>query len=220
VTVGVYPVTNSPSSSCSGTITVTGGTINVWARYTKGGGTNGTAVFSTTINGVNASGSFSVSDVTPQGHTSSNGSTGAGFVTLAPGTYNFTLVKSDVLSSGNNVRLVWSVGTNPNAAAEMGPCGDPPVGAIAFSGTANTYASSTAACSAKTCGRAFYRPASLPIFSVGMVVYNDNTLTTPYNGGGLWTAINTSLTFCSGAGWLAIRIDSNGVILETSASCP
>lgn len=122
VTLGVYPVTNSPSSSCSGTITVTGGTVNVWARYTKGGGVNGTAVFSTTINGVNASGSFSVTDVTPQGHTSSNGSTGAGFVTLAPGTYNFTLVKSDVLSSGNNVRLVWSVGTNPNAAAEMGAC--------------------------------------------------------------------------------------------------
>jgi hypothetical protein len=96
--------------------------VNVWARYTKGGGVNGTAVFSTTINGVNASGSFSVTDVTPQGHTSSNGSTGAGFVTLAPGTYNFTLVKSDVLSSGNNVRLVWSVGTNPNAAAEMGAC--------------------------------------------------------------------------------------------------
>jgi hypothetical protein len=87
---------------------------------------------------------------------------------------------------------------------------------MAFAGTTNTFASSSAACAAKTCGRAFYRPTSFPVFAIGQVVYDDATLTTPFNGGSLWVAIDTSMTFCSGGNWQAIQIDTNGVILAST----
>lgn len=122
VVTGSYPVSGGASSSCSGTITVTGGTVNVWARYNSGGSASGTAIFGVTINSVNANGSFTITGSGQTGHSSSNGSTGAGFITLPPGTYNFTLVKTDNLTSGNNVRLAWSVGTNPATATEMAAC--------------------------------------------------------------------------------------------------
>lgn len=121
VSSGLYPVSNA-AISANGTITVTGGTVNVWARYNSGGSTSGTAIFSMNINSVNANGSFTITGSGQTGHSSSNGSTGAGFITLPPGTYNFTLIKSDNLTSGNNVRLAWSVGTNPATATEMAAC--------------------------------------------------------------------------------------------------
>lgn len=122
VLIGTVPVSGGASSSASGTITVTGGNVNIWARYNSGGSTSGTAIFSMTINSVNANGTFTITGSGQTGHTSSNGSTGAGYITLTPGTYNFTLVKSDNLTSGNNVRFVWSTGTNPATATEVLGC--------------------------------------------------------------------------------------------------
>jgi hypothetical protein len=90
---------------------------------------------------------------------------------------------------------------------------------MAFAGTTGTFPDAITACANKTCGRAYYRPTALPIFVVGQVVYDDATLTVPFNGGGNWVAIDTSMVYCSGAGWNAIQIDANGVILANSP-CP
>jgi hypothetical protein len=40
-------------------------------------------------------------------------------------------------------------------------------------------------------------------------------LTTTFNGGNNWVAIDTSMTYCNGTGWYAIQIDSSGVILAS-----
>jgi hypothetical protein len=86
---------------------------------------------------------------------------------------------------------------------------------MAFAGTTGTYSSTASACAAKTCGRSYYRPSSLPIFSIGMIVYDNASLTTPFNGAASWVAIDTSMTFCSGTGWYAIQIDTDGTILAS-----
>jgi hypothetical protein len=51
-------------------------------------------------------------------------------------------------------------------------------------------------------------------------VYNDNTLTTPFNGGGNWIAVDTATgTYCSGLAWAAIEVSSLGIITDF-ISCP
>jgi hypothetical protein len=86
-----------------------------------------------------------------------------------------------------------------------------------FAGSSLQQSTSTLACTNKTCARDFYRSA--PTFANGQIVYDDNALTIPYNGGGNWIAIDTSMTFCSGTGWRAIQISNTGVILD-SIACP
>jgi hypothetical protein len=48
-----------------------------------------------------------------------------------------------------------------------------------------------------------------------MIVYDNASLTTPFNGAASWVAIDTSMTFCSGTGWYAIQIDTDGTILAS-----
>lgn len=85
-----------------------------------------------------------------------------------------------------------------------------------YAGTVNTYGSDTLACSNKTCGRSYWK--SVPSWAIGTVVYDDSSLTTPFNGGNDWIAVATSSTFCGG-GWAAVQVDSSGVILNF-VSCP
>ena len=113
VASGVYP-TNGVGTTVSGTITVQGASINVWAKHTNGGGgSTGTSNFSGTFNSVNVSGTYTVMVNGQVGYSNSGGTNSNGYVTLAPGTYNFSLTKSDNLSNGATVGMSWSTGTIP-----------------------------------------------------------------------------------------------------------
>lgn len=87
-----------------------------------------------------------------------------------------------------------------------------------YAGTVSTYSNHTQACIHKTCGRPYYK--SVPSWAIGTVVYDNSSLTTPFNGGGNWIAVDTSTgTYCSGLAWAAVEVDSSGVITDF-ISCP
>jgi hypothetical protein len=112
-----------------------------------------------------------------------------------------------------------SISATPSISVtpSLTPSVTPTLPAYVYAGTTSNYANAVLACNNKTCGRAWYRNA--PSWSIGQIVYNDINLTTPYNGGGNWIAVATSIgTYCGG-GWAAIQVDSSGVILDF-ISCP
>jgi hypothetical protein len=76
-----------------------------------------------TINSISATGTFTITSSGQVGYTSSGG-TASGYITLAPGTYNFTLVKSDNITLGNNVTFYYAVSTvtNPTSSSNMSNC--------------------------------------------------------------------------------------------------
>lgn len=123
---GVYPVSGGAGSASTGTITVTGSSVNVWAKYNTAGSTSGTAIYSMTINSVNANGSDTITSSGQTFYSSQGGSNSNGYITLTPGTYNYTLTKTDNLTSGNSVRFSWSTGTNAATSTEMTACATPP----------------------------------------------------------------------------------------------
>lgn len=87
-----------------------------------------------------------------------------------------------------------------------------------YAGTANNYATNTLACNNKNCARPYWK--SVPSWAIGTIVYDDSALTTPYNGGGNWIAVDTATgTYCSGLAWAAIEVDSSGIITDF-ISCP
>jgi len=110
LTSGLMPVTGGGGTTTTGTITVVGGTVNVWAEYNSGGSSSGTADFSMVVNAIAASGTFTITSTGQVGYSDTGGSTSFGFVTLNPGVYNFSLTKVDNLTSGNQVKLSYSVG--------------------------------------------------------------------------------------------------------------
>lgn len=125
LTSGLMPVTGGGGTTTTGTITVVGGTVNVWAEYNSGGSSSGTADFSMTVNAIGASGTFTIISSGQVGYSDTGGSTSFGFVTLSPGTYNFSLTKVDNLTSGNQVKLSYSVGANPATSVDVDPCTTP-----------------------------------------------------------------------------------------------
>jgi hypothetical protein len=125
LTSGVIPVTGGGGTTTTGTITVVGTTVNVWAEYNSGGSSSGTAQFSMVINAISASGTFTINSSGQIGYSDTGGSTSFGFVTLAPGTYNFSLTKDDNLTSGNEVKLSHSVGANPATSIDVDTCTTP-----------------------------------------------------------------------------------------------
>jgi hypothetical protein len=87
-----------------------------------------------------------------------------------------------------------------------------------YAGTVSTYSNHNQACINKTCGRPYYK--SVPSWAIGTVVYDNSSLTTTFNGGGNWIAVDTSTgTYCSGLAWAAVEVDSSGVITDF-ISCP
>lgn len=86
-----------------------------------------------------------------------------------------------------------------------------------YAGTSSTYLNATSACINKNCSRPYYR--NIPIISPGQILYDNSSLTTPFNGGGNWIAINFTTQYCNGSNWYALQIDTNGVILNVVA-CP
>jgi hypothetical protein len=87
-----------------------------------------------------------------------------------------------------------------------------------YAGTVSTYATDTLACNNKTCGRPYYK--SVPSWAMGTTVYDDSSLTTPFNGGGNWIAVDTSTgTYCSGLAWAAVQVNAGGIIIGF-VSCP
>jgi len=121
-TFGTVPVSGA-NESATGTITVSGGSVNVWATYFTAGTSTGTASFSMTVNSITANGSFTITGVGQQGYTSTGG-TASGYITLTPGTYNFTLVKSTNYTAGDNVTFTWADSsiTNPASSSNMSTC--------------------------------------------------------------------------------------------------
>ncbi len=113
--------------STSGLIKVTSGTIYVWAKYNSAGTSSGTAQFGLTIGGLSATGNFTITSFGQVGYTNSGGSN-SGYFTLTPGTYQYTLTKSDNYTSGNNVNVVLSTGTDPASATNLQPCLTQPSG--------------------------------------------------------------------------------------------
>jgi hypothetical protein len=121
-TTGTVPVSGA-NASATGTITVSGGSVNVWATYFTAGTFTGTAVFSMTVNSITANGSFTITGAGQQGYTSTGG-TASGYITLTPGTYNFTLVKSTNYTAGDNVTFTWADSsiTDPTSSSNMSTC--------------------------------------------------------------------------------------------------
>lgn len=117
-------------SNTSGLIKVTTGTINVWAKYNSAGTSSGTASFGLTIGGVTATGGFTITSSGQVGYTNSGGSNNLTYIVLTPGTYQYTLTKSDNLTSGNNVNIVYTTGgaTDPAVATNIQQCLSEPPG--------------------------------------------------------------------------------------------
>jgi hypothetical protein len=122
---GPYPVSGGGGTTTTGTIDVYGSTVYVWSEYNSAGTSSGTASFNMTINSIFASGSFAITSSGQEFFTDTGGSTGAGYIALAPGSYSFSMTKVDNLTSGNNIRLVWSVGVNPATSVNMDVCTTP-----------------------------------------------------------------------------------------------
>jgi hypothetical protein len=125
ITSGYMPVTGAAGSSAQGTITVTGGNVNIWTMYNSGGLSNGEVIWSATINSTSIFGDFMVLTYGQPGYTTSGGSTGNGYVTLSPGTYSLSLLKSDNYSSGNGItNIMWAQSsiTNPNVSTYAAIC--------------------------------------------------------------------------------------------------
>lgn len=122
-TFGTIPVTGGSGTFASGSITVTGDLVNVWAKYNSGGTSSGVAGFGMNINGIDATGTFTIISSGQTGYSNSGG-TSNGYITLTPGTYGFTLTKSDNLTSGNEVRFSWAnvTITDPALSTNMSTC--------------------------------------------------------------------------------------------------
>jgi hypothetical protein len=76
-----------------------------------------------TVNSITANGSFTITGTGQQGYTSTGG-TASGYITLTPGTYNFTLVKTDNNTNGSNVTFTWADSsiTNPTSSSNLASC--------------------------------------------------------------------------------------------------
>ena len=93
--------------------------------YNSGGISNGTAFWSTTINSITISGTFTILTSGQPRYTTTGGSTGNGYITLAPGTYSLSLLKTDNYSSGAGIStIMWSASsnTNPNLTTSVTTC--------------------------------------------------------------------------------------------------
>jgi hypothetical protein len=126
---GSYPLSGGIVST-TGLIKVTTGIIHVWAKYNSAGTSSGTASFGLTIGGLSATGGFTITSFGQVGYTNSGGSNNLTYFVLTPGTYEYTLVKSDTYSAGNNVNLVYTTGgaTDPAVATNMDACTSEPLG--------------------------------------------------------------------------------------------
>jgi len=182
---GTVPVTGGGGSYATGSITVTGGNVNVWAKYNSGGSSSGNADFSLTVNGLTATGTFVITSVGQTFYSDTSG-TSSGYITLSPGTYGYTLVKTDNLTSGNEVRLSWSTAANPALSNNMSTCTNSyailgPVGGL--SGT------SGGACANYFSSRSYY--SNVNFFQSNVTyIYEDTGLTTPLNTGGSWKPLS------------------------------
>ena len=116
------------AGNTTGLIKVTTSIINVWAKYNSAGTSSGTASFGLTIGGLSATGGFTITGPGQVGYTNSGGSNNLTYFVLTPGTYEFTLVKSDTYSAGNNVNIVYSTGTDPASATNLQQCLTEPLG--------------------------------------------------------------------------------------------
>jgi hypothetical protein len=121
LSTGLIPVTGGASSSSTGTITVSGGTVNIWSKYNSAGTNSGTADYFMYINSIYASGTHTITNYGQTFYSNYLG-TSNGYITLSPGTYSYSLVKQDNLTSGNEVRFTWSTGIDPNLSININAC--------------------------------------------------------------------------------------------------
>ncbi len=201
---GTVPVTGGGGSYATGSIVVTGGNVNVWAKYNSGGSSSGNADFSLTINGVTATGTFVITSVGQTFYSDTQG-TSNGYITLTPGTYGYTLVKTDNLTSGNEVRLSWNQSTvaNPTLSSNMGTCTNYYSILGPVSGLSGT---SGGACANYFSSRAYY--SNVNFFQSNVTyIYEDTGLTTPLNTGGQWKPLSFN-----GVALYAVVTNSSGMV--------
>ena len=91
---------------------------------------------------------------------------------------------------------------------EQGPCST-----YELFGTNENYETDLDACTNKACVRPYY--VSVPVISIGQVIYNDPALTSPYDGEDKWIAVNPN---CSGV-WYIIQVDITGTVIDDYTSC-
>ena len=207
---GTVPVTGGAGSYATGTITVTSGSVNVWAKYNSGGSTSGTAQYGMTVNSISTTGTFTITGSGQTGYSTSGGT--SGYVTLTPGTYSFTLNKTDNLTSGNEVRFSWADSsiTDPTSSTNMSVCvlyytllGPIDGRGVTSSGACANYFSS----------RSYYSNVNFMTSGV-TYIYDDSGLTTPLDTGGQWKPLSFD-----GVNIYAVITNSSGMVTNYT-SCP
>lgn len=203
-TFGTVPVTGGAGTFATGNITVTGGSVNIWAKYNSGGTSSGTAQFGMTINSISATGTFTITSTGQTGYSNSGG-TASGYITLSPGTYSFTLNKTDNFTSGNNVRFSWadSTITNPTLSTDAGVCVTYYTLLGPISGLSST---SSGACANYFSSRSYYANVNFMQSSV-TYIYEDTGLTTPLDTGGQWKPVSFN-----GVTIYAVITNSSGMV--------
>jgi hypothetical protein len=202
---GTIPVTGGSGTTAQGTITVTGGSVNVWARYNSGGTTSGTATFYMNIDGFGASGTFTIVNSGQTGYSSSGG-TASGYITLSPGTYNFSLTKSDNLTSGNEVRFSWasSTVTNPTSSTSMSAC---TTYYTLLGPTSGLSGTSGGACANYTTTRSYSSNVNFIQSNVTYIYDSTSPTLTPLDTGGQWKPLSFN-----GTNLYAVITNSSGMV--------
>jgi len=205
ISTGTIPVTGGSGTTTQGTITVTGGSVNVWARYNSGGTTSGVAGFYMNIDGFDASGTFTIVSSGQTGYSSSGG-TASGYITLSPGTYNFSLTKSDNLTSGNSVRFSWasSTVTDPASSTNMSAC----VTYYTLLGPTNGLSgTSGGACANYFSSRSYSSNVNFIQSNVTYIYDSTSPTLTPLNTGGQWKPLSFN-----GVNLYAVITNSSGMV--------
>lgn len=103
----------------------------------------------------------------------------------------------------------------PSLTVTRTPTATPAVVSYLWFGTTSKYpcgtGSQTCACFSKNCGRPYYTSKPYGTFGVGDFVYENSSLTTPFNGSSLWIAMNQN---CTNPVWITVQVASNGQVLS------
>lgn len=89
-----------------------------------------------------------------------------------------------------------------------------PCNTYQFFGGLSTYNHDADACSNRNCSRPFY--TILPSISLGTIIYDDSSLTIPFDGDNKWIALNLDCL----STWYVVRINASGEVIDTYSPCP
>lgn len=101
-----------------------------------------------------------------------------------------------------------SISPTPSISISRTPSITPSQMSFFWMGTTGTYPDSYSAYLERNCSRPYYTPFFVSMIAIGKYIYNDPGLTSPFNGGGRWIAINYQ---CS-TSWVMVQVGVNGLI--------